>query len=132
MPGCTNTQEQHVKEINQSHNDPRCLRIKATFSCEVIHASIPRELGGNPGHVVVYFARAAHAFSAGIKCLHCIYVCNLLTIFVTYERYIISKYINIQRKEQKLTTKLNYIGNKYKFSAPFTQINRYASSFPGT
>ena len=23
------------------------------------------------GHVVVYFARAGHAFSAGIKCRHC-------------------------------------------------------------
>ena len=26
-------------------NDPRCLWIKATFSCEVIHALMPRKLG---------------------------------------------------------------------------------------
>ena len=31
----------------KSINDPRSLLIKATFSCEVIHASMPRELVGN-------------------------------------------------------------------------------------
>ena len=28
-------------------NDPRCLRIKATFSCKVIHTFRPRKLCGN-------------------------------------------------------------------------------------
>ena len=50
---------------------PRRLRIKALCSCEVIHASIPRKLGGHQAIAVVYLARAAHAISAGIKCLHC-------------------------------------------------------------
>ena len=48
----------------------RSLRIKAMFSCDVIHAFMPRKLGVN-GHVVVNYARVAHAFSAGIKCQHC-------------------------------------------------------------
>ena len=33
------------------------------------------------GRVVVYYVRSTHAFSAGIKCLHCILV---LIIFYTY------------------------------------------------
>ena len=37
----------------QHINDPRSLHIKATFSCEVIHASMPKEMCGNRacGHV---------------------------------------------------------------------------------
>ena len=38
VPGCTNTHGQHVKKRDKRINDPRSLRIKATFSCEVIHA----------------------------------------------------------------------------------------------
>ena len=29
-----------------THNDPGSLPIKATFSCDVIHASKPRKLAG--------------------------------------------------------------------------------------
>ena len=32
---------------------------------------MPRKLGGIMGCAVVYYARAAHAFSAGIKCRNC-------------------------------------------------------------
>ena len=39
-------------------------------SCELIHAFIPKKLG-TIGRAVVYYARAAHVFSAGIKCRHC-------------------------------------------------------------
>ena len=43
---------------------------------------MPRKPGGNDGRVVVYVARAAHVFSAGIKCRHCsnaTYAINLQT-----------------------------------------------------
>ena len=46
-------------------NDTRNLQTKASFSFEVIHASMPWIA---IGHAVLYYARAAHAFSAGITC----------------------------------------------------------------
>ena len=60
------------QNISQGHQWPALsLRIKATFSSEVIHASMPRKLIGNLARVV-YFAQAVQALSAGIKCRHCI------------------------------------------------------------
>ena len=54
---------------NLSKNDQIIsMRIKAPFSYEVIHASMPKQLGGNR-HAVVYYARAVHAFS--IEIWHC-------------------------------------------------------------
>ena len=38
---------QHVKNLVKHINEPRNLRIKATFSCEVIRESTPRKLDGN-------------------------------------------------------------------------------------
>ena len=70
VPGCTNTQGQHVKEIIEAHNDPRSLQIKLR---SVVTSSMhPCPVNGVAiGRAVVYHARAAHAFSAGIKCRHC-------------------------------------------------------------
>ena len=34
------------KKIAMHTNDPRSLQIKATRTCEVIHACMPRKLGG--------------------------------------------------------------------------------------
>ena len=47
--GCTNTNCKHVRKYANHINDPcnKLLRMKAIFSCEAIHASIPRNLGGN-------------------------------------------------------------------------------------
>ena len=48
----------HNKIKAEQINDARSLRMEATFCLEIIHASIPRELGGNrvqgilPGHLV--------------------------------------------------------------------------------
>ena len=47
----------------------------AHVSCEptlrsVVRSSMPRKLGGNR-RAVVYYNRAAHAFSTGIKYRHC-------------------------------------------------------------
>ena len=56
--------EKQAKHIN----DPRSLRIKSMFNCEVIHLSMARVA---IGHVNVYCSRGAHAFSAGINCQHC-------------------------------------------------------------
>ena len=47
------------------------LPIKTTFSCEVIHAFMPWEKWLAIGRVVVYYAWANHAFSAGITRPHC-------------------------------------------------------------
>ena len=44
VPGCTYTNRAHQAKHT---NDPRSLQIKATFSCEVMHASMLRKLGGN-------------------------------------------------------------------------------------
>ena len=41
------------------------FQIKATFSCEVIYASLLRKLSGNQAYGRVY-AWVAHAYSAGI------------------------------------------------------------------
>ena len=49
---------------------PRSLRINATFSCEVIHASTPKRLGGNLACSRV-LCPGAHACSAEIECRHC-------------------------------------------------------------
>ena len=68
MSGCTNTQGQHVKEINQAPNDP-------DVACELKLLSVVRSsmhtYPGNwvaIGRAVVYCARSVQAFSAGIKC----------------------------------------------------------------
>ena len=53
-------------------NDTRNLQTKASFSFEVIHASMPPENLFAIGHAVVWYARAAHAYSAGIECPYCI------------------------------------------------------------
>ena len=42
------------------------------YQHQVTNASMPRKLGGNRAcGCVINYAWAAHAFSAGIKCLHC-------------------------------------------------------------
>ena len=48
------------------------LAFEPKLRCEVIHASMPKKLGGNRtcGHVL---CPAAHAFCAGINCRHCIF-----------------------------------------------------------
>ena len=43
------------------------MRIKATFSCEVIHASMPRKLGDTWACGRVF----SHAFSVGVRCRYC-------------------------------------------------------------
>ena len=56
--GCTNTHGLHVNRNKAKHiNDARSLRTKATFSCEVNHASMHHAGPGTwlaTGHVVVY------------------------------------------------------------------------------
>ena len=47
------------------------------FSCELVHASMPRKNWVAIGRVAVYFARPAHAFSAGIKCRRSTWFFNL-------------------------------------------------------
>ena len=57
------------------------LRIKATFSFEVVFM---HPWPGNwvaIGRSVVYYDRDAHAFSADIKCRHCIFLNLLMTWF---------------------------------------------------
>ena len=51
---------------NKQSTPMSSLRIKPTFSCEVIHASMVI------GRAVVSHAWAAHAFCAGIRYRHCI------------------------------------------------------------
>ena len=53
-------------------SDPRSLCIKATFNCEVLHASMPRKPVAI-GRAVVYHAQAAYACNARIKYRHCRY-----------------------------------------------------------
>ena len=52
-------------------NDPHGLQSKATLICEVNHAFMHRKLVKAIESAVVYYARAVHEFSAGIKCRHC-------------------------------------------------------------
>ena len=63
-------------------NDQSSLRAKATFNCEVIHASMPFGKSVAIGCPVVYNARTAHAFSAIIKCLHCMDVIMVIVMFL--------------------------------------------------
>ena len=39
--------EDMLKKIAKHISNARSLRIKAMFSCEVIHASMPKKLGGS-------------------------------------------------------------------------------------
>ena len=49
------------------------LANQCTFSYELIHASMPRQLAVN-GACGRVLCPAAHAFSAGIKCRHCTFL----------------------------------------------------------
>ena len=55
-PGCTNTHGLHVKEETNHNNDSHSLRIKVTFSCDVIIASMARKLLAI-GSAVAYYAQ---------------------------------------------------------------------------
>ena len=44
-------------------------QLKSTFSCKVIHASMPGKLA--VGRAVVYYVRPVLASRAGIRCRHC-------------------------------------------------------------
>ena len=72
------TCQKYTKHIN----DPRKLRIKATFSFGVIHASTLRNLTGNRACDRV-LCRTARSFSAGIKRRHsiCISICIYVRIY---------------------------------------------------
>ena len=61
--------KEYVKHIN----DQLSWRIKATFSFEVRDLWLHSCRGNcmTIGHAVAYFARAACAFNAGVKCQHC-------------------------------------------------------------
>ena len=62
VPGCTRTSPTHIA-------------CKSKL-CSVVRSSIHPPCQGTwvaIGHSVVYFARAAHANFAGIKCQHCMY-----------------------------------------------------------
>ena len=107
MLSCTNISGIHAKHIN----DQRSLRIKATFNCEVIHASMPKKPVGNLaniGHPCINaqetgwqsgkYRSAMHPcsrnwlatgqlFSAGIKCRHC----SLL--FSTYHKPLVESVV---------------------------------------
>ena len=65
MDDMSKTEANHI-------NDSRSLQIKATFSCGVWDVWLHPCLGNSVqiGRPVVYYARAAHAFSEGIKCRH--------------------------------------------------------------
>ena len=64
------------KSCAEHINDTCSLRIKDTFSCEVIHTPMPTQLYlVAVERMVVYYPRAVHTFSAGIKCRHCRYKC---------------------------------------------------------
>ena len=52
-------------------NDPHSLWIKLRLVVRSSMQLCPGKLVAI-GHAVVYFAQATHAFSAGIKCRHCI------------------------------------------------------------
>ena len=54
-------------------NDPHSLRIKDPFNCEFWKVWSHPYPGNRVaiGLTVVYYAQAAHAFSAEIKCRHC-------------------------------------------------------------
>ena len=74
IPGCTNTQGQHVKEIIKS--TPMTHIVCKAKIRTVVRSSMHLYLGHwvTIKRAVVYHARSAHAFSAGIKCRHCTYV----------------------------------------------------------
>ena len=46
VPGGKNTHGKRQKKAKHII-DPRCLRIKDTFSCEIIYTSMPRKVGGD-------------------------------------------------------------------------------------
>ena len=100
VPVCTNNYGWHVKIYARDTNDPLSFGVKATFSCEV------RDLWSHPcpghwveiGRSVVYYARAAHVFSAWIKCRHCTCRCIGTLTQRTVHAYMYSNWLNHSKK----------------------------------
>ena len=62
------------------------MHIKGTTSCEVIHAPNYQGSWVAIGRSVVYYAMAAHAFSAEIECRHCNLDLEPDTLVIYYEQ----------------------------------------------
>ena len=74
------------KKYAKHSNGPHSLRIKATFSCEAQATRL----------TVVYYALAAHAFSAGIKrqhCTHQLWYLHCILFFFVYTILLLYFYI---------------------------------------
>ena len=74
MPGFIKRHAMVSGRYSKHINDKCSLRMRTVFSYKVIHTYMSRTYG----HTVVYNARAAHAFGAGIKCRHCIRLSEIL------------------------------------------------------
>ena len=55
------------------------------------------------GHAVVYFAQAAHSFSAGIKCRHCSISITIFSKMITFPIYSSIVWYHIGYGYQSLT-----------------------------